>query len=177
MSSHALTLFLQRKTGNAYKLMSNTPIFHDFMGLLERITDNPFDYLSKLENVDKKSLPAAIKKYMYVDGHNFYIIEIEDFYTELQQIIEGYNDELKCLCKALGFTKTVAADGEEIILGVIRGNSTLPVNADLVAECIRKRNKAMNAEYIQGLIQAWLSEHDHLHYHMNCFRFIAAYDF
>ena len=177
MSSHSLTLFLQRKRGNGYRLVSGTPVFHDFMGLMERVVDNTFDYMNCLETLEPKQLPAAIKKSFNVDAHNFYVIEAFDFYNEMENIVRFYGDELTSLCKSLGFTRTFA-DEEEICLGKIKGKTTLPVNADLVVESIRKRNRAMSAEYIQGLLQAWVATFsDNGKHSMADFRFIAAYDY
>lgn len=177
MSSHALTLFLQRKHGDRYRLVSGRPVFNDFMGLLERVVDDTFDYLNRLESLEPKQLPAAIKKSFDVDVHNFYVMEAFDFYNEMENIVSFYGNELVSLCKSLGFTRAFS-DEDEICLGNITGKTTLPVNADLVVESIRKRNRAMCAEYVQGLLEAWIATFsENGKYCMADFRFIAAYDF
>lgn len=177
MSSHSIELYLLRHRDNKFKLVSEEPVYYDFMGLLERVVDDTFEYLSKLEPVDKRDLPDVLSKYpAYVDAHNFYYIPVHDFYKELGTIIDDYTEELKCLCKSLGFTRTTV-ESEDILLGTIKSSTTLSANADLVSECIRKRNRAMVAEYIQGMIKAWTYLDGGHNCHMDCFKFIAVYDY
>jgi hypothetical protein len=160
----------------SYSLVSDTPICRDFMGWLERIVDNTFDYMDRLEGLERAEIPAPIAEYLNVDGHNFYIVEADALYKELESIIASYTDELKCLCKSLGFTRTTV-EGEDVCLGDLRGNTTLPVNKELVSESVDKRNRAMTAEFVEGLMYAWIHSHNPDRAGYDAFRFIAAYDY
>ncbi len=177
MSSRSFTLFLQKRMPDgSYSLVSDRPVCSDFMGWLDRLVDNVFDYMDRLEGVERSEIPAPIAEYLNVDGHNFYIVEVADLYSELESIIASYTDELKCLCKSFGFTRTTV-EGESVCLGDIRGNTTLPVNKDLVSESVDKRNRALTAEFVEGLIYAWVQMFNPDRAGYDAFRFIAAYDY
>lgn len=174
MSSHSITLFLQKRNEDGkYTLVSKKPVCRDFMGWLTRVVDDTFDYLNHLDVAPHEELPKAVKDYVNVHSHNFYYIEVKELYGEMQELISAYSDEAKSLCKSLGFTRT-ESEWDEILLGDIKGLTTLRVNADLVQETVRKRNKAMLAEFIQGILIGCLggTADD-----MDNFRFIAAYDY
>jgi hypothetical protein len=173
MSSHALTLYLQKRMpGGKYRLVNDDPVFRDASGAMEILYGNFFDYLKDLDELDKKEIPAPIKKRLNVDGYNFYTIECADLYTDLCQVLDTYANTLKGLCKALGFTDTKATTREHLSLGPIKGDTTLPVNQELVGEVIDSRNKAMTASYMQGMLQAWVNGAV-----MITFRLIAVYDY
>jgi len=173
MSSHALTLYLQKRMpGGKYRLVNDAPVLQDASGAMEILYGNFFDYLMYLDRLDKKDLPAALKKRLNVDGYNFYTIECADLYTDLCEILDTYSNNLKGLCKALGFTNAKATTREHLSLGPIKGDTTLSVNQELVDEVIDDRNKAMTASYMQGMLQAWVNGSA-----MITFRLIAVYDY
>lgn len=173
MSSHSLALYLQRRMPDGkYRLMNDNPVFHDASDTMEILYGNLFDYLTDLDELDKKEIPTAIKKSLNVDGYNFYTIECADLYLHLDEIIDTYTKDLKGLCKALGFTKT-KAEHENITLGAIKGDTTLPVNRELVSEVIAERNRAMTASYMMGMLQSWVNGFGM----MASFRLIAVYDY
>jgi len=177
MSSHSLALYLQKRMQDGkFRLMNDIPVVQDASEAMEILYGNFFDYLKDLDELDKKEIPAAIKKSLNVDGYNFYTIECADLYMDLDEIIKAYAKDLKCLCKALGFTKT-KAENEYISLGSIKSDTTLPVNQELVNEVIDGRNKAMTASYMQGMLQAWLNGFGKTDDAMAMFRFIAVYDY
>lgn len=177
MSSHSLALYLQKRMPDGkYRLMNDIPVIQDVSEAMEILYGNFFDYLKDLDELDKKEIPAAIKKSLNVDGYNFYTIECADMYMDLCEIIKTYTKDLKGICKALGFTKT-KADREYISLGSIKSDTTLPVNQELVIEVIDDRNKAMTASYMQGMLQAWLNGFGKTDDVMTMFRLIAVYDY
>lgn len=177
MSSHALSLYLQKRMPNGkYRLMNDSPVIQDVSEAMEILYGNFFDYLKDLDELDKKEIPAAIKKCLNVDGYNFYTIECVDMYMDLCEILDTYSNNLKGLCKALGFTNTNTTR-EHISLGSIKSDTTLPVNRELVNEVINDRNKAMTASYMQGMFQAWLNGFGKTDDVMAMFRFIAVYDY
>ena len=177
MSSHTLALYLQKRMPDGkYRLMNDIPVIQDASEAIEILYGNFFDYLKDLDELDKKEIPAAIKKNLNVDGYNFYTIECADLYLDLDEIIKTYSKDLNGLCKALGFTKT-KAEREYISLGSIKSNTTLPVNQELVNEVIDGRNKAMTASYMQGMLQAWLNGFGKTDDVMTMFRLIAIYDY
>lgn len=177
MSSHTLALYLQKRMPDGkYRLMNDIPVIQDVSEVMEILYGNLFDYLEDLDELGKKEIPAAIKKRLNVDGYNFYTIECADMYLDLDEIIKTYTKDLKGLCKALGFTKTKAGR-EYISLGSIKGDTTLPVNKELVDEVIDGRNKAMTASYMQGMLQAWLNGFGKIDDVMAMFRLIAVYDY
>lgn len=177
MSSHTLALYLQKRMPDGkYRLMNDIPVIQDASEDMEILYGNFFDYLKNLDELDKKEIPAAIKKGLNVDGYNFYTIECADLYLDLDEIIKTYAKDLKGLCKALGFTKT-KVEYEYISLGSIKSDTTLPVNQELVNEVIDGRNKAMTASYMQGMLQAWLNGFGKAADTMAMFRLIAVYDY
>ena len=177
MSSHTLALYLQKRMPDGkYRLMNDIPVIQDVSEAMEILYGNFFDYLKDLDELDNKEIPAAIKKNLNVDGYNFYTIECADMYVDLCEIINTYTKDLKGLCKALGFTKA-KAEREDISLGSIKGDTTLPVNQELVNEVIDGRNKAMTASYMQGMLQAWLNGFGKMDDAMTTFRLIAVYDY
>ena len=177
MSSHTLALYLQKRMPDGkYRLMNDIPVIQDVSEAMEILYGNFFDYLKDLDELDKKEIPAPIKKRLNVDGYNFYTIECADMYLDLDEIIKTYTKDLKGLCKALGFTKT-KAEREYISLGSIKSDTTLPVNQELVSEVIDGRNKAMTASYMQGMLQAWLNGFGKIDDVMTMFRLIAVYDY
>lgn len=177
MSSHSLALYLQKRMPDGkFRLMNDIPVVQDASEAMEILYGNFFEYLKDLDELDKKEIPAAIKKNLNVDGYNFYIIECADLYLELDEIIKTYTKDLKGICKALGFTKT-KAEHEYISLGSIKSDTTLPVNQELVSEVIDGRNKAMTASYMQGMLQAWLNGFGKTDDVMTMFRLIAVYDY
>lgn len=177
MSSHTLALYLQKRMPDGkYRLMNDIPVVQDVSEAMEILYGNFFDYLKDLEELDRKEIPAAIKKNLNVDGYNFYTIECADLYLDLDEIIKTYSKDLKGLCKALGFTKT-KAEREYISLGSIKSDTTLPVNQELVSEVIDGRNKAMTASYMQGMLQAWVNGFGKTGDTMAMFRLIAVYDY
>ena len=177
MSSHTLSLYLQKRMPNGkYSLMNDNPVIQDVSEVIELLYGNFFDYLKDLDELDKKEIPAAIKKCLNVDGYNFYTIECADMYMDLCEILDTYSNNLKGLCKALGFTNTKTTR-EHISLGTIKSDTTLPVNRELVNEVINDRNKAMTASYMQGMFQAWLNGFGKTDDVMAMFRFIAVYDY
>lgn len=177
MSSHSLALYLQKRMPDGkYRLMNDIPVIQDVSEAMEILYGNFFDYLKDLDELDKKEIPAAIKKSLNVDGYNFYTIECADMYMDLCKIIKTYTKDLKGICKALGFTKT-KAEREYISLGSIKSDTTLPVNQELVSEVIDGRNKAMTASYMQGMLQAWLNGFGKIDDVMTMFRLIAVYDY
>jgi hypothetical protein len=174
MSSHSITLFLQKRDEDGkYALVSKKPVCRDFMGWLTRVVDDTFDYLNHLDVAPCKELPKAVRDYVNVHSHNFYYIEVKELYGEMQELVSAYSDEAKSLCKSLGFTRT-EVDWDEIMLGDIKGPTTLRVNAGLVQETVRKRNKAMIAVFIQGILIGCLGGTTD---DMDNYRFIAAYDY
>lgn len=177
MSSHTLALYLQKRMPDGkYRLMNDIPVIQDVSEAMEILYGNFFDYLKDLDELDKKEIPAAIKKSLNVDGYNFYTIECADMYMDLCEIIKTYTKDLKGICKALGFTKT-KAEREYISLGSIKSDTTLPVNQERVSEVIDGRNKAMTASYMQGMLQAWLNGFGKIDDVMTMFRLIAVYDY
>ncbi len=177
MSSHSLALYLQKRMPDGkFRLMNDIPVVQDASEAMEILYGNFFDYLNSLDELDKKEIPAAIKKRLNVDGYNFYTIECADLYMDLDEIIKTYTKDLKGICKALGFTKT-KAEYEHISLGSINGDATLPVNQELVNEVITGRNKAMVASTIRGMLQAWLNGFGKSDDVMAMFRLIAVYDY
>lgn len=177
MSSHTLALYLQKRMPDGkYRLMNDIPVVQDASEAMEILYGNFFDYLNDLEELDKKEIPAAIKKNLNVDGYNFYTIECTDLYLDLDEIIKTYANDLKGLCKALGFTKT-KVEYEYISLGSIKSDTTLPVNQELVNEVINGRNKAMMASSMRGMLQAWLNCFGKTDDVMAMFRLIAVYDY
>ena len=173
MSSHTLALYLQKRMPDGkYRLMNDIPVIQDASETIEILYGNFFDYLNDLDELEKKEIPAAIKKSLNVDGYNFYTIECVDLYLHLDEIIDTYTKDLKGLCKALGFTKT-KTEHENISLGAIKGETTLPVNRGLVNEVIDERNRAMTAFYMMGMLQAWVNGFGM----MASFRLIAVYDY
>ena len=163
MSSHSITLFLQKRDEDGkYALVSKKPVCRDFMGWLTRVVDDTLDYLNHLDVTPRKEIPKAVRDYANVHSHNFYYIEVS-----------AYSEEAKCLCKSLGFTRT-ENEWDEILLGDIKDPTTLRVNADLVQETVRKRNKAMLAVFIQGILIGCLGGTSD---NMDNYRFIAAYDY
>jgi hypothetical protein len=95
---------------------------------------------------------------------------------DLCEILDTYSNNLKGLCKALGFTNTKATR-EHISLGTIKSDTTLPVNQELVNEVIDGRNKAMMASSMRGMLQAWLNGFGKADDVMAMFRLIAVYDY
>lgn len=177
MSSRSLALYLQKRMPDGkYRLMNDIPVFHDASETMEILYGNFFDYLNGLDELDKKEIPAAIKKSLNVDGYNFYTLECADLHQHLCDIIDTYTKDLQGLCKALGFTKTNAELGY-ISLGTIKGDTTLPVNRELVNEVIDDRNRAMAASYMQGMLQAWVNVFGNTDDMMTSFRLIAVYDY
>ena len=177
MSSHTLALYLQKRMPDGkYRLMNDIPVVQDVSEVMEILYGNFFDYLKDLEELDRKEIPAAIKKNLNVDGYNFYTIECADLYLDLDEIIKTYSKDLKCLCKALGFTKT-KVEYEYISLGSIKSDTTLPANQELVNEVIDGRNKAMIASSMRGMLQAWLNGFGKAADTMAMFRLIAVYDY
>ena len=177
MSSHSLALYLQKRMPDGkYRLMNDIPVVWDASEAMEILYGNFFDYLKDLDELDKKEIPAAIKKNLNVDGYNFYTIECADLYLDLDEIIKTYAKDLKGLCKALGFTKT-KVEYEYISLGSIKSDTTLPVNQELVNEVINGRNKAMMASSMRGMLQAWLNGFGKAGDVMAMFRLIAVYDY
>lgn len=177
MSSHTLALYLQKRMPDGkYRLMNDIPVIQDASEAMEILYGNFFDYLKDLDELDKKEIPAAIKKSLNVDGYNFYTIECADLYMDLDEILKTYAKDLKCLCKALGFTKT-KVEYEYISLGSIKSDTTLPVNQELVNEVIDGRNKAMMASSMRGMLQAWLNGFGKADDVMAMFRLIAVYDY
>lgn len=177
MSSHSLALYLQKRMPDGkYRLMNDIPVVWDASEAMEILYGNFFDYLKDLDELDKKEIPAAIKKNLNVDGYNFYTIECAELYLELDEIIKTYANELKGLCKALGFTKT-KVENEYISLGPIKSDTTLPVNRELVNEVIDGRNKTMMASTMRGMLQAWLNGFGKKGDVMAMFRLIAVYDY
>ena len=177
MSSHTLALYLQKRMPDGkYRLMNDIPVIQDASETIEILYGNFFDYLNDLDELEKKEIPAAIKKGLNVDGYNFYTIECADMYMDLCEILETYSKDLKCLCKALGFTKT-KVEYEYISLGSIKSDTTLPVNQELVNEVIDGRNKAMMASSMRGMLQAWLNGFGKADDVMAMFRLIAVYDY
>lgn len=177
MSSHSLALYLQKRMPDGkYRLMNDIPVIQDASEAMEILYGNFFDYLKDLDELDKKEIPAAIKKGLNVDGYNFYTIECADLYMDLDEILKTYAKDLKCLCKALGFTKT-KVEYEYISLGSIKSDTTLPVNQELVNEVIDGRNKAMMASSMRGMLQAWLNGFGKADDVMAMFRLIAVYDY
>lgn len=177
MSSHTLALYLQKRMPDGkYRLMNGIPVIQDVSEAMEILYGNFFDYLKDLDELDKKEIPAAIKKSLNVDGYNFYTIECADLYMDLDEILKTYAKVLKGLCKALGFTKT-KVEREYISLGFIKSDTTLPVNQELVNEVIDGRNKAMTASYMQGMLQAWMNGFGKAGDTMAMFRLIAVYDY
>lgn len=177
MSSHTLALYLQKRMPDGkYRLLNDIPVIQDVSEAMEILYGNFFDYLKDLDELDKKEIPAAIKKRLNVDGYNFYTIECADMYMDLCEIIKTYTKDLNGLCKALGFTKT-KAEHEHISLGSIKRDTTLPVNQELVHEVIDDRNKAMMASTMRGMLQAWLNGFGKTDDVMTMFRLIAVYDY
>lgn len=177
MSSHTLAMYLQKRMPDGkYRLMNDIPVVQDASEAMEILYGNFFDYLKDLDELDKKEIPAAIKKKLNVDGYNFYTIECADLYLDLDEIINTYAKDLKGLCKALGFTKT-KVECEYISLGSIKSDTTLPVNQELVNEVIDGRNKAMVASSMRGMLQAWLNGFGKADDVMAMFRLIAVYDY
>ena len=177
MSSHTLALYLQKRMPDGkYRLMNDIPVIQDASETIEILYGNFFDYLKDLDELDKKEIPATIKKGLNVDGYNFYTIECTDMYMDLCEILETYSKDLKGLCKALGFTKT-KAEREYISLGSIKSDTTLPVNQELVNEVIDGRNKAMMASYMQGMLQALANGFSKTGNTLAMFRLIAVYDY
>lgn len=173
MSSHTLALYLQKQMSDGkYRLLNDIPVIQDASEAMEILYGNFFDYLKDLDELDKKEIPAAIKKSLNIDGYNFYTIECTDLYQHLDEIIDTYTKDLQGLCKALGFTKT-KAEHENISLGTIKGDTTLPVNRELVNEVIDDRNRAMTASYMMGMLQSWVKGFGM----MASFRLIAVYDY
>ena len=174
MSSHSITLFLQKRDDDGkYALVSKKPVCRDFMGWLTRVVDDTLDYLNHLDVTPRKEIPKAVRDYANVHSHNFYYIEVKELYGEMQELVSAYSEEAKCLCKSLGFTRT-ENEWDEILLGDIKDPTTLRVNADLVQETVRKRNKAMLAVFIQGILIGCLGGTSD---DMDNYRFIAAYDY
>lgn len=174
MSSHSITLFLQKRNEDGkYALVSKKPVCRDFMGWLTRVVDDTLDYLNHLDVTPRKEIPKAVRDYANVHSHNFYYIEVKELYGEMQELVSAYSEEAKCLCKSLGFTRT-ENEWDEILLGDIKDSTTLRVNADLVQETVRKRNKAMLAVFIQGILIGCLGGTSD---DMANYRFIAAYDY
>lgn len=177
MSSHTLALYLQKRMPDGkYRLMNDIPVVQDASEAMEILYGNFFDYLKDLEELDRKEIPTAIKKNLNVDGYNFYTIECADLYLDLDEIIKTYANDLKGLCKALGFTKA-KVEYEYISLGSIKSDTTLPVNQELVNEVIDGRNKAMMASSMRGMLQAWLNGFGKADDVMAMFRLIAVYDY
>ena len=177
MSSRSLALYLQKRMPDGkFRLMNDIPVVQDASEAMEILYGNFFDYLKDLDELDKKEIPASIKKSLNVDGYNFYTIECADLYMDLDEIIKTYTKDLKGLCKALGFTKT-SAECEHISLGSIKSDTTMPVNQELVNEVINGRNKAMVASTIRGMLQAWLNGFGKSDDVMAMFRLIAVYDY
>lgn len=177
MSSHTLALYLQKRMPDGkYRLMNDIPVIRDASEVMEILYGNFFDYLKDLDELDKKEIPAAIKKSLNVNGYNFYTIECTDMYMDLCEIINTYTKDLRGLCKALGFTKA-KAEREYISLGSIKSDTTLPVNQELVGEVIDGRNKAMTASCMRGMLQAWLNGFGKIDDVMTMFRLIAVYDY
>lgn len=159
-----------------YRLMNDIPVIQDVSEAVEILYDNFFEYLKDLDELDKKEIPTSINKCLNVDGYNFYTIECAKMYMDLYKILDTYTNNLKGLCKALGFTKT-NTEQESISLGSIKSDTTLPVNPELVNEVIDGRNKAMVASTMRGMLQAWLNGFGKKDDTMAMFRLIAVYDY
>lgn len=173
MSSRTLALYLEKKNSTGYELVSAEPVCDDLMCYLYKLVDSTFDYLSNLDTVDPADIPKEIADGHSVENYNFYYIDLISLHELLQSHIDADTENVVCLCKALGYSRT-KSEGEEVHLGSINGAMTLPANAELVRDAVYGRQKALVSEFVQGLLYAWYSRYGS---DMADFRFIAMYDY